>query len=291
MFQAKESAPVNYPKYPPFAYRPASRPEERSGAPQRRGPSLRASCLLPFLGLLLLTASCNLSQLVPSATPTAEILAPPQTPTPTIPDSGFPVADSGVALPIEVVEVQPAQGQELPLRGEIVLTFNQAMEPKSTNAAWQLIGPDGDNVPGRVTWPEARTLRFQASRPLQMGSAYRAVLAQGASSAEGAALAEPLEFLFNSVGELQVGQTFPADGAIDVANDAVITAIFNRPVVPLVIAEERDTLVNPLQITPARRGFVHGDDPGRPCGCSPGNAPDPRRLLGFHHHPAQHSIL
>jgi uncharacterized protein YfaS (alpha-2-macroglobulin family) len=238
MFHVKESTPVNYPKYPPFAYRPANR------APRP----------LPFLGLLLLTAACNLAQIFPAATPTAEILAPPQTPTPTIPDSGFPVADSDVPLPVEVVEVQPAQGQELPLRGAIVLTFNQAMEPKSTSAAWQLIGPDGSGVPGRVTWPAARTLRFQASQPLQMGSAYRAVLAQGASSAEGAALAEPLEILFNTVGELQVGQTFPADGSIDVANDAVITAIFNRPVVPLVIAEERDTLLNPLRITPSITG-------------------------------------
>jgi uncharacterized protein YfaS (alpha-2-macroglobulin family) len=198
-----------------------------------------------------------LTRIGPGAEPTAEILGPLRTPTPTIPDSGFPVADSDAPLPVEVVEVQPSLGQELPLRGEIVLTFNQAMDPQSTSAAWQLIGPDGSQVPGQVSWPEPGTLRFQADRPLDMGSAYRAVLGSGAASAEGAAIGEPLEFVFNTVGELQVSQTFPADGAIQVANDAVITAIFNRPVVPLVIAEERDTLINPLRITPTVSG--HGE--------------------------------
>ena len=257
MFRKMESTPVDSPKSPPFACGRANRPRVKLGTTQRRGPPLRASRLVPFLGFLLLTVACQPTGVEPTATPTAEILAPPETPTPIIPDSGFPVADSGFPLPVEVVEVQPAQGQELPLRGEIVITFNQAMDPKSTRAAWQFIGPDGRSVPGQVAWPEARTLRFQASQPLAMGSAYRAVLAQGALSAEGLALAEPLELLFNTVGELQVGQTFPADGAIDVANDAVITAIFNRPVVPLVVAEQRETLLNPLAITPSITG--HGE--------------------------------
>jgi len=244
-----ESTPVSSPSCPPSAHlRPGVRPEPS----QRRGGRLRASRLLPLLGFFLLIGACKPTRITP--TPTAEILAPPQTPTPTIPDSGFTVADSGAPLPVDVLEIQPAQGQELPLRGEILLTFKQAMNAKSTGAAWELIGPDGRSVPGQMSWPDARTLRFHASQPLEMASVYRLVLGQGALSAQGAPLAAPLEFLFNTVGELQVSQTFPADGALEVASNAVITAIFNRPVVPLVIAEERDTLLNPLQIAPALSG-------------------------------------
>src|SRR4030067_1518268 len=85
MFREMESTPVDSPKSPPFACRPANRPRVRLGAPQRRGPSLRASRRLPFLGFLLLTVACPPTGVAPTATPTAEILAPHETPTPTIP--------------------------------------------------------------------------------------------------------------------------------------------------------------------------------------------------------------
>src|SRR4030067_2382019 len=136
MFRKMESTPVDSPKSPPFACGRANRPRVKLGTTQRRGPPLRASRLVPFPGFLRLPVPCQPTVVEPTATPTAEILAPPETPTPIIPDSGFPVADSGFPLPVEVVEVQPAQGPELPLRGEIVITFNQAMDPKSTRASW-----------------------------------------------------------------------------------------------------------------------------------------------------------
>lgn len=54
--------------------------------------------------------------------------------------------------------------------------------------------------------------------------------------------------------ELAVVSVLPEDGTRDVAGRAVITIIFNRPVVPLVIVEEMDELPQPLTISPAIEG-------------------------------------
>ncbi len=54
--------------------------------------------------------------------------------------------------------------------------------------------------------------------------------------------------------ELSVVSVLPEDGTREVAGRAVITVIFNRPVVPLVIVEEMDNLPQPLTITPAIEG-------------------------------------
>ncbi len=50
--------------------------------------------------------------------------------------------------------------------------------------------------------------------------------------------------------EFRVTEVVPADGAVDVATDAAITVIFNRPVVPLTVLDQRDTLPNPLTLLP-----------------------------------------
>jgi len=211
-----------------------------------------------LLGWTLLLGACKSATPEPTPTPTA---APPTPiwessiqPTPTIPDSGLAVVDDGSPLPLRVVERYPAIGQELSLSGEVVLKFNQAVDSTKTVAAWKMTGPEGRDVPGRITWPDASTMKFKPNERLTIGTSYRVVLGEGAVSVEGIPLSEPLEMQFNTVGELQVSQTFPVDGTTEVSSQAVITAIFNRPVVPLVIAEERDQLPNPLEINPPVAG-------------------------------------
>lgn len=54
--------------------------------------------------------------------------------------------------------------------------------------------------------------------------------------------------------QLNVVSVLPEDATQEVAGRAVITVIFNRPVVPLVIVEEMDDLPQPLNITPAIEG-------------------------------------
>ena len=55
-------------------------------------------------------------------------------------------------------------------------------------------------------------------------------------------------------GALQVAQVLPADDSSGVDADLVITVIFNRPVVPLGVAEAADTLPQPLAFAPAVQG-------------------------------------
>ncbi len=76
---------------------------------------------------------------------------------------------------------------------------------------------------------------------------------------------------FNTTSPLQVSHVFPQDGSTDIASEAVITAIFNRPVVPLVAAGDRDHLPNPLEIKPDVSGrgewvstSVYAFQPGKP---------------------------
>jgi uncharacterized protein YfaS (alpha-2-macroglobulin family) len=220
----------------------------------RRGPKLSIAfpLLVIFIGLSILV-SCKPSE---TPAPTLEMLTPGPSPTPTVSDSGFPVTDDGSALPPQVVEQHPAIGQGLSIRGEITLIFNQPMDESSTRNAWRMIGPLGETIPGTVTWTDARTLMFRPDQSLQMASGYQVTINAGAMTAEGVRLSESLRFDFTTVGELQVSQTFPINGTADIASDAVITAIFNRPVVPLVISEQGDQLPNPFEIDPPVDGEV-----------------------------------
>ncbi|HSO27160.1 MAG TPA: Ig-like domain-containing protein, partial [Anaerolineales bacterium] len=61
-------------------------------------------------------------------------------------------------------------------------------------------------------------------------------------------------FEFTTMGDLQVSQVFPLDGAEGVDPQAVLTVIFNRPVVPLGSAEDRNALPDPLVISPPVAG-------------------------------------
>jgi hypothetical protein len=53
-----------------------------------------------------------------------------------------------------------------------------------------------------------------------------------------------------ATGELRVTDVLPRDDTEAVATDALITVIFNRPIVPLVISEEAADLPSPITITP-----------------------------------------
>ncbi|MCC6616490.1 MAG: Ig-like domain-containing protein [Anaerolineae bacterium] len=53
---------------------------------------------------------------------------------------------------------------------------------------------------------------------------------------------------------LDIVETLPSAGSVDIAPDGVITVIFNHPVVPLTAVESMENLPDPLQITPAVAG-------------------------------------
>jgi uncharacterized protein YfaS (alpha-2-macroglobulin family) len=166
----------------------------------------------------------------------------------------LPVVDTGLPLPPQVIEISPQKGQELPLDGKIKLVFDQDMDQTATEQAWQMTDSSGKAVPGKITWLSARSLQFEPDQPLVADTTYLAVLSDQAASASGVKFLDPLKYEFTTVTNLQVSQEFPADKATEVENTAVITVIFNRPVTPLVIAEQQEDLPNPMRITPAVPG-------------------------------------
>lgn len=207
--------------------------------------------IMPVLALFLiasmLLAACKPEQ--PSVTPTRTPAEPSNTPTPE-----FTALDEGAPIPPVVVNVSPAGGQEMPLDGAIEVEFDQSMDSAATARAWQVTGPEGETVNGELTWQNGRRLRFAPAGSWQTGAVYHASLGITALSAAGEPLREPLNLEFNTVGELQVSQVFPAQSATEVAGDAVITVIFNRPVIPLTILEERGDLPQPLALSPDAPG-------------------------------------
>jgi uncharacterized protein YfaS (alpha-2-macroglobulin family) len=209
----------------------------------------RLSLILIIFSLLF--SACNPKTATPTQAPPGPTQVPP---TPTPQDSGLPVVDDGSPIPPEVIEQQPRGGQELAPNGEIVLTFNQPMDAGQTAAAWEMVDQAGKAVDGAINWSTPHTMHFKPAKTLANSSTYRAKLSSQAASSRGVNLPDSLEFEFTTVGELQVTQVFPQNGAVGVASNAVITVIFNRPVVPLVILEEQDKLPNPLQITPELSG-------------------------------------
>ena len=200
--------------------------------------------------LVLSSAGCGGG--TPSPTPLPSPLPsprPPQaTPTPGVDLSKL--LDDRSPLPPQVVSSQA----EVSPAGPVEVAFDHPMDQPSTEAAWALVGPDGKQVSGKAGWVDPSTFRFTPSEPLQSGGIYLASFTTGAKSAEGAALREPARIRLEVTGDLRISQVFPADGVLGVENTSVITVLFNRPVVPLVAAEEMGRLPDPLMITPETAG-------------------------------------
>jgi hypothetical protein len=210
----------------------------------------KTALILTIAALIL--GACRPKPPQPTAQPpTAGQTSTPETPAaPAVTSPAMPEIDDGAPLPPQVVGRIPDGAQELAPDGSIRLAFDQPMDAARTGDAFQVSTQDGKPVAGQVAWPDERTLEFQPAATLEGGSLYLASLGKGAASAQGVAIQEPFDFQFLTTGDLQVSQVFPADGAQDVSSSAVITVIFNRPVVALGTAEQAANLPSPLELSP-----------------------------------------
>ncbi|KAA3658961.1 MAG: hypothetical protein DWQ04_23605, partial [Chloroflexi bacterium] len=189
-------------------------------------------------------------------TETAVSPTPPPTdipPTPT-PSLQLIPTDSDISLPPQVIGQNPANGAEVALDGVFEIYFDQPMNPDETIAALQIVDEKGNLVAGKTSWPQPRILRFKPSGTFKPDARYQAVLDETAVSNTGTPLLEGLTLDFYTIGNLAVSQISPPPDAKDVAIDSAITVIFNRPVVPLLIAEEQANLPQPLEIEPMPAG-------------------------------------
>jgi uncharacterized protein YfaS (alpha-2-macroglobulin family) len=149
-------------------------------------------------------------------------------------------------LPPHVIDVSPFPGEEVLTDQAITVTFDQAMNPASVEAAWQI----EPAAPGKFAWPDARTLTFLPDGGWQRATRYTVTIGTGAKAANDLALEDPYMFFVQTIGHLEVSAVIPAPDAEGVTADATITVSFNRPVVPLVSTEQMSDLPRPLQFEP-----------------------------------------
>jgi len=181
----------------------------------------------------------------PAATPTR---TPPPT-EPPLPSSMTTLANLPLPAP-RLLYFSPSWGEEQPLGAPITLTFDQPMDPASTEAAFSI----SPTVTGTFTWEAKHSLAFVPGSPLERGQGYRVALAATARNAEGAPLAEGVYFDFHAVGFLEVSEVSPSPNATELEPNTVLTVVFNRPVVPLTYIGDLENLPQPLTITPTTPG-------------------------------------
>jgi uncharacterized protein YfaS (alpha-2-macroglobulin family) len=149
-----------------------------------------------------------------------------------------------------VIDTDPVAGEEVPLDATITFYFDQPMDMDSVEAAFSV----DPAYAGRFAAPDDRTLQYTPDKPFERARAYTFTIGADAQSADGVPLEGDFTLTVQTVGYLTVSEVLPADGTTLVATDSAITAIFNRPVVPLVTVEDMADLPEPLVIEPAVDG-------------------------------------
>ena len=176
-----------------------------------RKPYLYRSLALVAL-LSLLVGACG-----PKLTPTPTPTPPPYTP---------PPSETVSAV---VIQRTPERGEELKPDGAIELVFDRPMDRGSVEGAFHL----SPEIGGDFEWVDERTVRFKPARDLKRDAEYLATIGAEAKASDGNPLDGANRIRFRTVGYLEVAQVIPAPDTEDVEADSTVTAIFNRPVVPL----------------------------------------------------------
>lgn len=146
-----------------------------------------------------------------------------------------------------IVARRPASGEELPLDGSIDVYFDQPMDRASVEESLRL----EPALDFSLTWVDDSTVRITPqSGQLDRASVYEVLIGKEAASQEGLSLEDDAALEVQTVGFLEVGEVIPAPNAEAVGTDAVITAFFNRPVVPLMLVEDMGSLPQPLSFEP-----------------------------------------
>jgi hypothetical protein len=194
-----------------------------------------------ILGTLIFLAACRPPNQLPKPIPTASQ---------EIQSKWSQILEKESSIPPSVIHVNPSSGVELQPDQPIEITFNQPMDQSSTASAWQLTDSDGTVVPGRISWIEPKKFVFKPNQKLEVSTSYFASISTLAKSKTGIPIPEAWKQSINTLSNLKVMEVFPANNTTDVGLEAVITVIFNRPVIPLVISANQAELPNPIEISP-----------------------------------------
>ncbi len=160
-------------------------------------------------------------------------------------------AQQQVAAALHVVGSSPAVGQELGKQDPITVSFNQPVNCDTATAVFSITPA----VAGQVTCDESQSsLTFTPSADYAHSTAYTVTVSTALQAKSGGNLAENFTLALNGQGYLAITDVLPKDASSEIATDATITVIFNRPVVALVTAEEAAKLPSPITITPSAAG-------------------------------------
>lgn len=151
---------------------------------------------------------------------------------------------------LQWVDSEPLTGAELGLDAPIQLFFDRPLDCSTVADAFSIT----PSVQGAINC-DGTSLTFTPSSDFERASTYVVMFNTELRGIDGAQLFEPLTAIFNTVGFIQITETFPSPDTFDIQLDTSITVIFNRPIVPLTLFDEQDALINPLQITPAIEGI------------------------------------
>ena len=215
--------------------------------------------LFILIASLLALAACRRGQTeaLPTPAPTAAVeeakpTEPPDAePQPTAePVAAVPVPVGAIDWPPQVVAGDPLPGQEIATNAPITVRFDQPMDQPSVEAAFAI----EPAVEGNMSWPAPDTTVFTPAGALEPGRTYNVRIADTAASVNGQTLPEAVEYAFQATGPLRVTQTIPDDGARSVQTDAIVTVVFDKPVVPLVSSGEQAGLPQPLTFDPPIEG-------------------------------------
>ena len=206
-------------------------------------PSLHVfHVLLAVIALAVATGGCSgrpLITRVPEMTPAATRTASPE---PTATFTPLP------PQPPRMLGRSPARGEEQPPDAALELRFDQPMATSTVEEAITI----EPAVPGSFTWDAAGTvLRFQPTDDgWDRDATYRVTVSTDAESAAGLSLEDVITFEFRTV--VSRGR-MPSPPTADVALDAAIRVVFNRPWCPHGIAQQ-DRLPRPIVFAPSIQG-------------------------------------
>ncbi len=169
-----------------------------------------------------------------------------------VPSGGLPadVPDDLPLPPPRLVDRTPEPGADLEPGDAITLTFDQAMDRASVEAAFAIT----PTISGNLRWRDARTLTFAPGTSLERDARYRVTVGASAKNAAGLQVAEPIAFDLSTAGHLMVRDVQPAPGTEDLPPDTTVTVVFDRPVVPLTSVASQEGLPQPLTFEPPVAG-------------------------------------
>jgi Ice-binding-like/Bacterial Ig-like domain len=150
------------------------------------------------------------------------------------------------APPPTVVSTIPVNGAvTVAVNTTISAIFSEAMNPATINASTlTLTGPGAAPVAGAVTYI-GTTATFTPSAALTTSTSYTATITIGAKDSAGAPLAANVVWTFTTAPPAAVISTIPANGAVTVAVNTTISAVFSEAMNPATINAVTFTLTGP----------------------------------------------